>query len=560
MTLTLGTQSLTRRPRRLAIIYVRQSTAKEESISPATQREHCMRHAEREGYDVVDVVEDLDLSGRNFKKRSIGPIINRVRSGEATVVITWKWSRWGRNLLESLMCIKELREVGGVLESATEPIDGTTSAGRFTIHQFLAMAELQSDQIGESWRDAQRAMLRSGMPPNGGARLGYTYENKQYTIDPVTGPALRNAYEQYVAGVGFTQLTRQFRQLGIRTTRGTVMGSTSLAHSMDSGFAAGLIRLVKHSRLLNDEGPIEELFIASDRWEPIIDENLWNAYRQQRAERRSKAPRQAYATYALTGLPRCAGCGAVMLYRADRKRWTCQTTDVKSSRFCPIRVSISGDELNDHVLRWIEDHRDGRGPALESLLARKQKALSIEADIESHKAELARQTGRLDKLMEFALEGTFTHEEIKKKKAEIQAAIDESQQALNAATAKVGAHRLPPATTFGALLEGWSVLEPSLVNKAVSSVIDSVYVYPFREATRVRIRGTWDEDVEFPRAERPDLDFGEGRECLGCHQKKSPEHFNVRRRGGGQMLSRCKECRAEYMREWSRRRRQQTAS
>lgn len=542
--------------RERAIVYVRQSTAKEESISPATQREHCMRHAAKEGYEVVDVVEDLDLSGRNFKKRSIGPIINRVRQGEATVVITWKWSRWGRNLMESLLCMNELKDAGGKLESATEPIDASTSAGKFSVHQLLAIAELQSDQIGESWRDAQRAMLRNGLPPHGGPRLGYLYENKQYTIHPVVGPVLRNAYEQYVAGLGFNQLTRQFRELGIKTTRGVLMGSTSLAYSMDSGFAAGYIRLVKHSRLLNDRAPLEEVFVPSDRWEPIIDKSLWEAYRQERAGRRSATPRSLHATHALSGIPRCAGCGAIMGYRADRKRWTCQTSDVKSTRFCPIRVSIADDELNAAVLDWLTDHRDGRGPALESLLARKQKALSIEADIESHRSELERQKGRLSKLIELAMDGSFTQAEIADKKAEIQEAIEQSQAALDQATSKVGAHRLPPATTFGALLEGWEVLDPTLVNRGVKSVMDSLYVYPFREPVRIRIRGTWDEDVEFPRAEKPDLDFGEGRVCLGCKTRKGPEQFNVRRRGGGQMLSRCKECRAAAMRDWKRRKKQ----
>src|SRR5258707_1276595 len=88
--------------------YIRVSKLREEMISPENQRDHNTRVAAREGLVIIDHIEDLDESGRDFAKRKIDWIIGEVAAGRAGGVIVWKYSRWGRNLLDSLSRIRDL--------------------------------------------------------------------------------------------------------------------------------------------------------------------------------------------------------------------------------------------------------------------------------------------------------------------------------------------------------------------------------------------------------------------------------------------------------------------
>ncbi len=52
-----------------ALIYVRQSVAREDSISLELQEKACRDHARTRGYAIVDVIADPGVSGLQFSRR-----------------------------------------------------------------------------------------------------------------------------------------------------------------------------------------------------------------------------------------------------------------------------------------------------------------------------------------------------------------------------------------------------------------------------------------------------------------------------------------------------------
>ncbi|WP_327349391.1 recombinase family protein [Streptomyces sp. NBC_01321] len=85
---TLTGSSFPQQPKR-AIIYVRVSRYrdKDEKISPELQIDACNTLAEREGMVVIDVLQDLNLSGKYFAKRQVEQITQRIKRGEADVIL-----------------------------------------------------------------------------------------------------------------------------------------------------------------------------------------------------------------------------------------------------------------------------------------------------------------------------------------------------------------------------------------------------------------------------------------------------------------------------------------
>lgn len=63
-------------------------------ISPEIQEKAIRSLCEREGLAIVSVESDLDMTGRESKRRHIGPLIERVRSGDIDGIAVYNIARW----------------------------------------------------------------------------------------------------------------------------------------------------------------------------------------------------------------------------------------------------------------------------------------------------------------------------------------------------------------------------------------------------------------------------------------------------------------------------------
>lgn len=128
--------------------------------SPALQRVACEDYCSRMGYHVIDIVEDIDLSGRLWKRRKIEQVVQRIESGEVDVIVGWRWSRFSRNRKDWAIAVDRVEAAGGRLESATEPTDTTTSTGRLARGMLAELAAFESERIGDTWRETHARRVR----------------------------------------------------------------------------------------------------------------------------------------------------------------------------------------------------------------------------------------------------------------------------------------------------------------------------------------------------------------------------------------------------------------
>src|SRR5664279_2652107 len=89
------------------VLYLRLSESDEVSTSIARQETDLRQRAEREGWTVVKVLVDEGLSGG--KRRDNGDLaLGLLDSGQADVLIVWKFDRWSRM---GLTAVADLIEV-----------------------------------------------------------------------------------------------------------------------------------------------------------------------------------------------------------------------------------------------------------------------------------------------------------------------------------------------------------------------------------------------------------------------------------------------------------------
>lgn len=332
-----------------AVAYIRVSTEREDMISPELQETAIRDHCLRSGYELTEIITDLDLSGRFWKRRQMERAIQLLESGNVVVVVVWKISRVARNMLDWYIALDRVQTAGGRLESATEPNDTRTATGRFSRGMMAEIAAFESERAGEQWQETHRRRWKRGLPHNGKARLGYTYDREQgFTINPATAPLVNEIFERYISGQGVAKIAAWLQSLGI-TTLTTGRG---IAYYMRSGFAAGYIDhhdpgcTLDHRSGQRCPNIIREL----GTHEPIVSNATFVAFEEEQARRTALAPRLISPVSTLSGILICTGCQKRMA-RNNRRGVTpyfrCATDG------CQHPTSFSERKAERLLLEWL---------------------------------------------------------------------------------------------------------------------------------------------------------------------------------------------------------------
>ncbi|MFD7738391.1 recombinase family protein [Streptomyces sp. MJM8645] len=355
--------------------YIRVSTWKEEKISPEIQQAAILEWASRNRKRIVRWITDLDMTGRNFK-RKIMQGIEAIERAEAKGIAVWKFSRFGRSRDGVAVNLKRVENTGGELVSATEPIDARTAIGRLYRGIIFEFSAYESDRAGEQWAETHDLRRSMGLPATGRERFGYTWHRR---YDPKTekvqqefyepkldiGPIVVDLYLMYVAGSkGFAKLCGWLNAQGFRTTRGSLWSTPTLTRYMDSGFAAGLLRV--HNRDCKCNGSCPNYQFVEGAHEELIGPDIWQQYVERRKLIKDTAPRSRQGSYMLTGTMNCGGCRRSAGVNAAQRKgknirgyaYRCGTRAQRGQLACA-GCYILRSEVEGEVTAFLRQHADG---------------------------------------------------------------------------------------------------------------------------------------------------------------------------------------------------------
>jgi len=340
---------MTTKTRRTAVLYLRQSKAKDDSISLEIQEAEGRAHCARRKLKVVGVVKDEGVSGyRDWRKR---PNFSEVFNVAADTVVVYRWSRLSRRRLDQAVLIDLLEKAGKLVESACEPVDPSTAGGRFSRDQMLLMASFESDVKGEQWKEAQARRIKAGLPAHGKARFGYRKTKEgNYKPDPVTGKVLADCYRRYVDDAGFVTIVKALNDDGVRTMNGNTWTTQSLTKVLDSGFGAGVLNVGVHSE--------EGVRYLPGAHEGVIDAELWQAYLDARAKRTRLAPKRRSPRWHLYGIAVCGLCGDRLILKSyEGPNATLCCSRYHARRTCE-GVWMQRGSFEGRVAIWLGGHVD----------------------------------------------------------------------------------------------------------------------------------------------------------------------------------------------------------
>lgn len=457
-----------------AVIYLRQSIAKDDSISIEMQETACRDYCERMGYVVVDALDDPGISGRIWSKRpKVQLVMNAIEAGEADVIVLWKWSRLSRSRKDWALAADRVDVAGGRIESATEPIDTATASGRFARGVMTEYAAFQSEQIGEVWEEVRQRRLKLGMPVSGRLPFGWRWlPGGGIEPDPDRAPLVVEMYRRYLAGAGSAEVARWLNREGVKTALGSNWTGSRPFTVMDSPIHVGLIPYRGQTYPGAHAG--------------IIDEETWQAYLRERQTRSVRGTKPRAGDYILSQLVVCS-CGARMhgkgavtggkLYRG----YMCGARRTMPEH--PAKAYVSALALEPKIEKWMLEFdiesAAGEAPAV-AAESKRERLHRQQSRLEDEAAAIVRDRSRGDapaSVYDRALAGVT--EELRMVEVELR----------DLAHAQRGR---PDARTIYAMRKDWEFWPADEQNKGLRRLIARVELSA--DGRRVTVVPTWPED------------------------------------------------------------------
>jgi DNA invertase Pin-like site-specific DNA recombinase len=503
-----------------AVPYIRVSKVgkREKIISPKMQLDAIEAYAKANNLRLLEPVCDIDKSGRTFRRRSIGALIGRIAAGEFQQIVVWKWSRWARNIDESAIYVKQVRDAGGRVDSATEDQDQDTAVGRLQHIVTGAFDEYQSNLISETWRNVHSLRRDDGLPHGGRDRFGYDYVTEGRGQEKVTryvpndeAPILRQGYEDYADGKSFSKIAQDWHRAGTFTTLGGTWTPQAVARTMDTGFAAGLIR----ERSKPSAAPANSI-LSYDVWragiqDPIIERPVWDAYKERRLKQAGLPPRSRRPVHALSTLLFCTECRRRLVTKYSgvgrTHQWQCPW---QKTRHPGVAVTVNNRLALLAVREWVGEVLGEQidiaaaQAAAEAELAERERRQETEQ--QRIRREIAALDGKIDNLLDHA---ESAHGRAKEK---IDARLQSYEQEIERLTALLKPEPLAPDRVFGdadqAALQQldavWGELPPTVLNEFLSKLLSRIEVAP-RSGLSTR-KSASDRVSPVPIWEGPELD------------------------------------------------------
>ena len=249
----------------IGIVRVSQTKGREGDsfASPSQQRERIEATCERDGLKLLEIREDLDVSGGTPLERRSGlrTAVEAVEAGHAKVIVAADFDRLVRSLDVQRELVSRVEAAGGEVfavdvgqvthGSATKKLNGTLLG---------AFAEYRRDTARERSGDAQRRAVDRGVVPFSWIPAGYGRGPDGVLVPSADAPVVADAFQRRADGATIDQIREYLAEHGIRLSWHGV-------HAM------------LRKRTVLGEIHFGEL-VNTDAHKPIVDAETW-----QRAQR-----------------------------------------------------------------------------------------------------------------------------------------------------------------------------------------------------------------------------------------------------------------------------------
>lgn len=462
--------------RQKAIIYVRQSSGKEEeSESLELQKQHCLELAGQKNLEVVDVFEDPNSSGRlypsgeeslakhdkaflNWRKRQTTEKNYRTGLGEAfkhlagiSYIIVDDLTRLARPVSGSyLQNFIQQRLVENHVKILT------VKDGEINYEDFCdrLMSDIQStitdNQIRiqtQKSKDAMRKLRDEGIYPNMPRMFGIEYlGNHQIKVKPEYVECIRFIFDEVLKCRPYNAIIADLNAKYLGLFPGKCCHPSTFRHIVTQPFYCGY--------MYNSDKNLIPAIQMQDQ--EIISYDIWRNVQEIIKNKRGANPRAQFRPHPFTGLMYCGQCESRLVSGFDNGKefyYCCAGSNALKNPGCrTARANINLVRLSKDYTGLKESIRPLLVLGLYKYLDEKEMSKSEIAKLAAYESQLAEQEARLAKAIELFMQSCLSETDVKKAAAKGERKINELRSKV--ASIKILAKSDPAREKFYKLCNG----------------------------------------------------------------------------------------------------------
>ena len=312
-------------------IYLRLSREDEregESASMENQRSYLRQYAAERGWTVAREYGDDGWSGLRFDRPQFQQMLADIDGGEIDTVLTKDLSRLGRDQIYTAFYYQIYFPQRGVRYIAVaEGLDTGQGGGASALFPFLTAAnDFYTADVSRKVRAALTARKREGKFIGAHAPLGYAKDPERpghLVVDGEAAPLVRGIFLRYLRLGSVSGVARALTEEGVPTptqyreggkgvwsptmVRRILTNPTYAGHLTQNRRVKVNYKIKKRKNL-----PPEEWITVPNTHEAIVEQEIFDRVQEELALRSYR--RTGGGGHLLTGLARCADCGAPMTY------------------------------------------------------------------------------------------------------------------------------------------------------------------------------------------------------------------------------------------------------
>ena len=438
-----------------ACAYCRVSTdSEDQKTSYDSQRIHYKNYIEENpNYEFVGIYADEGITGTQTKKREqFNQMMSDALNGKIDLIIAKSISRFARNTVDTLNCVRTLREHDVDVYFEKENIHTLGLSNELFLTLYSAFAQAESESISENVKAGVRMKMKRGELVGKYAPFGYLYDKElnKLVIDESKKDIIIYIFEEYSKGIGFRTITLNLNELGIPSPTGRKWCHASVRRVITNEKYVGDLRsgkyysdnVISHKRKVN-YGEKEQYF-TSNHHEAIISRELWNKC-QEILEKRSKivkldGNRDKFSRkYPFSSKIYCGICGERFIRRSYKIRsnnkevayWICRSYRNKIE--CSNLLHYKQEELEDIFIKVYNKLTLNKDTYINSFIKKVNDTLLDNTDYKNSnkiKEEISRLQNRLSNLIDLKLDNKIPKEILESKEMEITAQINELENKL----------------------------------------------------------------------------------------------------------------------------------
>lgn len=392
-----------------------------------------------------ELVGTTSLKRENFMK-----MIEDGKDKKFDLIVAKEVSRFSRDTIDSLFYTRKLLEYDVCVYFLSDNIVTASNDGELRLTIMSSMAQDEVRKISERTKFGFKRALEKGIVLGTDNIWGYKKDKGKLIIDEEEAPLIRSIFEIYANNnkIGLKKLSTTLKKQGYYNHNGNPIHQNTLKKIIQNPkykgyYTGGLSTVVDYrSKKRNFNDPANwKVFKDYEKVPPIVSEELWGKANQKLFSR-SKAARmhQKHQTkYSLSGKLYCQKhkCGFVRRIRHYKNKedvvyWYCSDFHKTGKKNC-VPACFKEKDLYNILLSIFKKYEIYKNEICEELLFFYTELSKTEENLEQENKlqdELGSLKRKKDKLLDLALDGLLSKEDLAIKKLFIETQIEQIQAKL----------------------------------------------------------------------------------------------------------------------------------